>query len=74
MPLPAAETFLWLGDIWNQAGGRMRRVIAPPLRSIDEAVAELHSGKQHDACGVMTRGAEIGNRLLRNPKGAMGDG
>ncbi len=57
----------WLADIWSQAGGRMRWVIAPPLRSMDETIAELRWGKQHGACGVMLRGVEIDNRLLSDP-------
>jgi predicted TIM-barrel fold metal-dependent hydrolase len=57
----------WLADIWGQAQGRLRWVVTPPLRSMDETVAELRCGKQQGACGVMLRGVEIDNRLLSDP-------
>jgi predicted TIM-barrel fold metal-dependent hydrolase len=57
----------WVGDISQQSQGRMRWVVAPPLRSMDACIEELRWGKQHGACGVMMRGVEIENKLLSDP-------
>jgi predicted TIM-barrel fold metal-dependent hydrolase len=57
----------WLGDISQQSRGRMRWVVTPALRSMDETLEELRWGKEHGACGVMMRGVEIDNLLLSDP-------
>ena len=56
----------WLADVWKQGQGRLRWVVIPPLSSMDEAIAELHFGKENGACGVFMRGLE-GDRRLSDP-------
>ena len=53
----------WLAEIWKQGAGRLRWVVVAPLRSMDQAIEEIHFGKEHGACGVFMRGIE-GGRLL----------
>ena len=53
----------WLANIWSLANGRLRWVVIPPLRTMDEAIKELNYGKANGACGVFMRGHE-GERLL----------
>jgi predicted TIM-barrel fold metal-dependent hydrolase len=56
----------WLADIWAEAKGRLRWVVMPPLRDMDETRAELKFGKEHGACGIFVRGLEAEMRLA-NP-------
>ncbi len=56
----------WLADIWSEADGRLRWVVMPPLRSMDEARKEIAFGKEHGACGIFVRGLEAEMRLT-NP-------
>ena len=56
----------WLGDVWEQGGGRLRWAVIPPLTSIDKSIEELHYGKEHGACAVFFRGHEHG-LLLSDP-------
>src|SRR5690606_5205281 len=57
----------WLADIWRQAGGRMRWVVIPPLRSpIDTIREELEFAKDSGACGIFLRGLEY-DRALGDP-------
>jgi uncharacterized protein len=53
----------WLAEIWKRGKGRLRWVVIPPLRSLDEAIQEINFGKTNGACGVFMRGFE-GERLL----------
>ncbi len=56
----------YLADACAKSNGRLRWVIVPPLRSIEESVKELHWGKEHGAVGVFFRGLE-GDKTLDNP-------
>jgi predicted TIM-barrel fold metal-dependent hydrolase len=56
----------WLADIWKQAKGRLRWVVMPPLRSMEETQKELRFGKENGACGIFVRGLEAEMRLT-NP-------
>jgi predicted TIM-barrel fold metal-dependent hydrolase len=56
----------WLADIWAEAKGRLRWVVMPPLRDMDETRKELKFGKEHGACGIFVRGLEAEMRLA-NP-------
>jgi predicted TIM-barrel fold metal-dependent hydrolase len=66
---PAVDTALargynrWLGGICTKSQGRLRWAIVPPVLDLDAAMAELHWGKEHDACAVFIRGVEPGHRL-----------
>jgi predicted TIM-barrel fold metal-dependent hydrolase len=57
----------WMADVWSEAKGRLRWVVAPPTLSMDQALEELRFGKDHGACGVFLRGIEPGNHLLSDP-------
>ena len=46
----------WLADIWAQGQGRLRWMVAPPVNTMDAAIAELRFGKEHGACGLMLHG------------------
>ncbi|PZC45619.1 MAG: hypothetical protein C1O27_002284 [Chloroflexi bacterium] len=46
----------WIADICAQSKGRLRWVVAPPVRDMDAAIAELRLGKEKGACGVMMHG------------------
>jgi predicted TIM-barrel fold metal-dependent hydrolase len=48
----------FLGRVWAQSDNRMRWAVIPPLRSMDDAIAELRYGKEHGAVGVFLRGVE----------------
>lgn len=56
----------WLADIWKQAKGRLRWVVMPPLRNMEETRNELRFGKENGACGIFVRGLEAEMRLV-NP-------
>jgi predicted TIM-barrel fold metal-dependent hydrolase len=56
----------WLASLWQRGYGRLRWVVVPPILSLDAAIDELRTGKQHGACGVFARGIE-GGRLLTDP-------
>ena len=53
----------WLAYIWANGKNRLRWIVLPPLRSMDQAIEEIHFGKANGACGVFMRGNE-GERLL----------
>ena len=59
---PAVELALrrsynrWLADKCASTKGRLRWVCAPPMLSIDKAIAELRFAKDHGACGVLKKG------------------
>ena len=46
----------WLAEKWARAGGRLRWVMLPPLRTMDKALEELRFAKDHGACGVLKKG------------------
>ncbi|MCH7608092.1 MAG: amidohydrolase family protein [Chloroflexi bacterium] len=56
----------WLADIWEEGKGRLRWACMLPLRTIEEAINELHFSKEHGACGVSMRSIED-DRLLNDP-------
>ena len=56
----------WLAEIWKEAKGRLRWVVMPPLRNMDETRKELKFGKENGACGIFVRGLEAEMRLV-NP-------
>jgi uncharacterized protein len=57
----------WLGDIWQQGGGRLRWAAVLPLLSMDRALEEAKIAKEQGACAIMLRGVEVENRLLSDP-------
>jgi predicted TIM-barrel fold metal-dependent hydrolase len=69
---PITETVIcrsynrWLADIWKQGKGRLRWVVAPPLRDLEETRKEIRFGKENGACGIFIRGIEAEMRLV-NP-------
>ncbi len=56
----------WLADIWQQSKGRLRWVVMPPLRSMEETRKELKFGKENGACGIFIRGLEAEMRLTNS--------
>ena len=56
----------WLADIWKQSNNRLRWVLMPPLRDMEETRKELKFGKENGACGIFVRGLEAEMRLV-NP-------
>ncbi len=56
----------FMADAYAKSNKRIRWVVVPPLRSIDESVNEIKAAKQLGACGVFFRGME-GNFTLDNP-------
>jgi uncharacterized protein len=56
----------WLADIWKAGKGRLRWVVMPPLRDMEETRKELKFGKENGACGIFVRGLELEMRLV-NP-------
>ncbi|MEK9660066.1 MAG: amidohydrolase family protein [Chloroflexota bacterium] len=53
----------WLGNISAQGGGRLPWPVIIPSQDREAAIAELHYGKEHGACGVFMRGMEGQYRL-----------
>jgi uncharacterized protein len=52
----------WLADRTAESKGRLRWVVMPPVRSMDQAIEELRFGKEHGACGVFKRAIECGGK------------
>lgn len=50
----------------SKGNGRLRWVVVPPLRSVEESVQEIKWAKGHGAVGVFFRGLE-GDKTLDNP-------
>ena len=50
----------WLADIWKEGKNRLRWVVMPPLRDLEETRKELKFGKENGACGIFVR--ELRNR------------
>lgn len=69
---PAYEVALYkaynrfLANASDQSEGKIRWVVAPPLRDVQATLEELRFGKAHGACGVFFRGIE-GDRTLDDP-------
>ncbi len=53
----------YLARAWREAGDRLRWVVVPPLRNIEESVREIETARDHGAVGVFFRGVE-GDRSL----------
>ncbi len=53
----------YMADAWRVAGDRMRWVVVPPLRNIEESVKEIEIARENGAVGVFFRGVE-GDRSL----------
>ncbi len=56
----------FMAGVWEQAQGRLRWVVVPPLRSIDASIEEINFAKQHGAVGLFFRGIER-DRTLDDP-------
>jgi len=56
----------YLAQACEKSGGRMRWIVVPPLKSIEESVKEIKWAKDHGAVGVFFRGIE-GETTLDNP-------
>src|SRR5437870_3672263 len=56
----------FMAGVWEQARGRLRWVVVPPLRSIDASIEELNFAKEHGAVGLFFRGIER-DRTLDDP-------
>ena len=56
----------FLAEACSAAQNRIRWIMVPPLRSIEESVNEIRWAKQHGAVGVFFRGME-GSLTLDNP-------
>ena len=56
----------FLAQACAKANGRLKWVVIPPLRSIEESVKEIRWAKENGAAGVFFRGIE-GNLTLDNP-------
>lgn len=56
----------WIADACTKGRNRLRWVVVPPLRSVEESVKEMRWGKERGAVGVFFRGLE-GNLTLDNP-------
>jgi hypothetical protein len=69
---PAAELALakaynrWLADVCGRYPGRLKWLVVPAPRLMDETLAEIDFGARHGACGVILRGYE-GDRTLDDP-------
>ena len=48
----------WLAHIWKAGNNRLRWIVLPPLRSMNQAIEEINFAKAHGACGVFMRGNE----------------
>ncbi len=48
----------WMAAACARGHGRLRWVVIPPLRSIEESIREIRFGKEHGAVGVFFRGVE----------------
>lgn len=53
----------YMSRAWRKGGDRLRWVVVPPLRNIDESVREIEKSRDNGAVGVFFRGVE-GDRSL----------
>jgi uncharacterized protein len=56
----------WLAEKTSESNGRLRWVVMPPLRSMDQAIKELRFGKEHGAVGVFKRAVECGGKGIHD--------
>lgn len=56
----------FMGQVWEQGGGRIRWAAPLPLRSVDASIEEMRWVKEHGAVGLLFRGIE-GDRSLAEP-------
>jgi uncharacterized protein len=56
----------WLAEACSKSNGRLRWVVVPPLRAVEESLKEIKWAKDHGAVGVFFRGLE-GDKTLDNP-------
>ena len=53
----------YMSRAWREAGDRLRWVVVPPLRSVEQSVREIETARDNGAVGVFFRGVE-GDRSL----------
>ncbi|HEV8341756.1 MAG TPA: amidohydrolase family protein [Candidatus Binatia bacterium] len=56
----------FLAQACDKSGGRVRWVVIPPLKSVEESIKEIKWAKEHGAVGVFFRGVE-GEWTLDHP-------
>lgn len=56
----------WMANACSATSGRIRWIVVPPLRSIEESIQEIRFAKEHGAVGVFFRGIEL-DRSLADP-------
>jgi predicted TIM-barrel fold metal-dependent hydrolase len=56
----------FLAQACDESGGRVRWVVIPPLKSVEESIKEIKWAKEHGAVGVFFRGVE-GEWTLDHP-------
>ena len=56
----------FLGQVFHQAGGRLRWVAVLPLASVDATIEQMHDAKQNGAVGIFFSGI-VGSLTLNNP-------
>jgi predicted TIM-barrel fold metal-dependent hydrolase len=56
----------WVADVSKQAGGRMRWIAVPPMRSPNLIRDEMQFAKDNGACGIFLRGLEC-DRAIGDP-------
>ncbi len=56
----------YIAEACDKSGGRVKWVVIPPLKSVEESVKEIRWAKEHGAVGVFFRGIE-GEWTLDNP-------
>lgn len=56
----------WMATAYAAGQGRLRWVVVPPLRSIEESIREIRFAREHGAVGVFFRGVER-DRSLADP-------
>jgi predicted TIM-barrel fold metal-dependent hydrolase len=57
----------WMAERTASTGGRLRWICVPPLRSMNEALAELRFARDHGACGVLKKGDLEADHEVYNP-------
>lgn len=57
----------WLAQRCASSKGRLRWVCAPPVLSLDKALAELRFAKEHGACGVLKKADIEAGRWPNDP-------
>ena len=57
----------WLADRSDRSHGRLRWVMLPPLRSMDQALEQLRFAKDHGACGILKKGDREAGKWPADP-------